>query len=162
MVSMIEKIKRRAVLILVTALICSALLLTAAAKNSVEHASSDSLESVPIDPGEEMDPEVQESIAQMELEQREAAEKYIHSEEDVQYYAYLDLDSADESLKPVILAARKQIIYRHTWVADGLSAYILDVDGSVESRVPEFSEIFPADWEPPIGCQVMDEAKFKD
>lgn len=159
---MIEKIKRHAVLILVTALICSALLLTAAAKNSVERASSDSLESVPIDPGEEMDPEVQESLAQMEIEQREAAEKYIHSEEDIQYYAYLDLDSADEALKPVILAARKQIIYRHTWVADGLSGWILDANGNKKSRVPEFSEIFPADWEPPIGDLVMDESKFED
>ena len=46
------------------------------------------------------------------------------SEEAIQHYAYLDLDTADEELKPVILEARSRIIYRYAWVADGITGYI--------------------------------------
>lgn len=44
----------------------------------------------------------------------------LKEEEDIQYYAYLTLDDADPSLAPVIIEARNRIIFRQSWVADGL------------------------------------------
>jgi|GEM_PF-1997708 len=77
-------------------------------------------------------------------------EELLQSEEEIQYYAYLNLDVAEESLKSVILAARNRIIFRYAWVADGLNGRLLDKDGNAEEVVPQFSELFPEDWDEPI------------
>lgn len=50
-------------------------------------------------------------------------EDMLKEEEDIQYYAYLTLDDADPSLAPVIIEARNRIIFRQSWVADGLKGY---------------------------------------
>lgn len=42
------------------------------------------------------------------------------------------------------------IIYRYSWVADGLNGQILDKNGNIKRKVPEFSELFPEDWELPV------------
>lgn len=65
--------------------------------------------------------------------------------------AYSEIDeSTTEAEREQILEARSEIIYSHSWVADGLSACILDENGNVEEILPQFSEIFPEDWEEPI------------
>lgn len=51
-------------------------------------------------------------------------EDMLKEEEDIQYYAYLTLDDADPSLAPVIIEARNRIIFRQSWVADGLKGYV--------------------------------------
>ena len=65
------------------------------------------------------------------------------------FYAYLDLDQAQEELKPVILEARRRIIFDSSWVSDEINGRILDEDGNVIEEVPHFSEVFPEDWELP-------------
>lgn len=67
-----------------------------------------------------------------------------HGEE---YYAYMILDEAEESLKPIILEARWRIISNTTWVDDDLNGHIEDEMGNIIEIVPHFHEIFPADWE---------------
>lgn len=76
--------------------------------------------------------------------------QYLRCEEDIQYYAYLDYNSALEQIKPVILQAREKIIYRQSWAADGTNIYILDENGHVMKDIPNFSDLFPADWNEPI------------
>ena len=62
--------------------------------------------------------------------------------------AYSEIDeSTTEAEREQILEARSEIIYSHSWVADGLSACILDENGNVKEILPQFSEIFPEDWE---------------
>lgn len=68
----------------------------------------------------------------------------------VEYYAYMDLNLAQEELKPVILEARNRIILGRSWVSDDLDGRILDKNGNVIEEVPHFSEIFPEDWEIPM------------
>ncbi len=65
------------------------------------------------------------------------------------FYAYMDLDQAQEELKPVILEARRRIIFDSSWVSDEINGRILDEDGNVIEEVPHFSEVFPEDWELP-------------
>ena len=76
----------------------------------------------------------------------EEIEAYLnaHGEE---HYAYMDLDQAEEALKPVILEARWRIISRASWVADDINGYIADEAGNIIEIVPHFHDIFPADWE---------------
>lgn len=71
-----------------------------------------------------------------------------HGEE---YYAYMILDEAEESLKPIILEARWRIISNTSWVDDELNGHIEDEAGSIIEIVPHFHEIFPADWEIEVG-----------
>lgn len=78
------------------------------------------------------------------------AEKYFFTDDDIQHYAYLNYDEAEEELKPVILAARLRIIYQHSWVADGLNGRVLKKDGTLKYEVPEFHDLFPADWDEPV------------
>lgn len=67
-----------------------------------------------------------------------------------QAIAYERIDeSTVESRKTAILAAREAIIYSETWVADGVYGEILDRDGNVKEVVPQFSDIFPEDWDIP-------------
>ena len=74
----------------------------------------------------------------------------LQNEDDIKYYAYLDLSTAEESLHSVILEARKIIIYRSSWVADGQVGYVFDENGKIVEKVPNFSDLFPPDWEEPI------------
>ena len=74
-----------------------------------------------------------------------------HGEE---YYAYMILDEADESLRPIILEARWRIISNSTWVADDLYGHIEDEAGNIIEIVPHFHEIFPADWEIETGREL--------
>lgn len=92
--------------------------------------------------GAEVLPQSEESAARIE--------ELLQSEEDIQYYAYLNLEAAEESLKPVILAARNKIIFRYSWVADGVSGRIYGKDGNIKEELPQFSELFPADWNEPV------------
>lgn len=74
----------------------------------------------------------------------------LRTEEDVQYYAYLDLNSADPSLASVILKAREKIIFRQSWVADGLQGFAYNSAENKVEEVPQFSELFPEDWSIPV------------
>ena len=74
--------------------------------------------------------------------------------EDVDYYAYLNLDSTEDSLKPVILEARRMYIERIAGevgglAADGVYAEEIAPDGTVVRVIPQFHELFPADWDYP-------------
>lgn len=64
-----------------------------------------------------------------------------------EYYAYMILDEAEESLKPIILEARWRIISNSDWVDDELNGHIEDEAGNIIETVPHFHEVFPADWE---------------
>lgn len=64
-----------------------------------------------------------------------------------EYYAYMILDDAEESLRPIILEARWRIISNTTWVDDELNGHIEDEMGNIIEVVPHFHEIFPEDWE---------------
>jgi hypothetical protein len=66
--------------------------------------------------------------------------------ETTEYYAHLDLASASDDLKPVILDARNEIIYHSSWTVNGAAELVLP-DGSVE-KLPEFSDLFPG-WDVP-------------
>lgn len=64
--------------------------------------------------------------------------------------AYVDISCVnDDLIKEAVLAAREEIIYSKTWVADGINGRIIDSDGTV-TEVPHFSELFPEDWEIPV------------
>lgn len=77
-------------------------------------------------------------------------EDMLKEEKDIQYYAYLTLNDADPSLVPVIIEARNRIIFRQSWVADGLKGYVHDRNGDVIEEVPQFSDLFPEDWDIPV------------
>lgn len=80
----------------------------------------------------------------------------LKTEEDIQHYAYLDLDEAEESIRPVILQARNIIVHRQSWVADGVSGQILRSNGSIKQELPEFHDLFPPDWEIPVAPVEVD------
>lgn len=72
--------------------------------------------------------------------------------EDIEHYAYMDLERAPAELKPTIEAARKRIIFDGTvtaWTADNILGTIGDENGNVLEVVPHFHDVFPADWEMP-------------
>lgn len=91
-----------------------------------------------------------EIVAKCDEEEAKIRERYLNSEEEIQYYAYLDMSTAEEELKPIILVARNTIIYRYSWVADGMNGKVLDREGNIKRIIPEFSELFPEDWEMPV------------
>ena len=65
--------------------------------------------------------------------------------------AYEQIDeSTVESRRAEILAAREAIIYSESWVADGVYGEILDRNGNVKKILPQFSDIFPEDWDIPV------------
>lgn len=73
---------------------------------------------------------------------------------DVDYYAFLNLDSAEDSLKPVILEARRMYIERVAGAigglaADGVYGEEIAPDGTVVCVIPQFHELFPEDWDYP-------------
>jgi len=69
--------------------------------------------------------------------------------ERLEFIAYMDIDAVSEDMKEQILEARDAIIFNEAWVADGVRGYILDENGNVEEVVPQFSELFPVDWDMP-------------
>lgn len=85
----------------------------------------------------------------------------LRDEDDIQYYAYLDLDDADPELVPVIIEARNTIIFRQSWVADGLQGFVCDRYGNLIEGVPRFSELFPEDWSVPILPTRVDLSYYK-
>lgn len=97
-----------------------------------------------------------EKYLQFQEKDREIEEKYLHTEANIQYFANLNFDEAEDELRPVILAARNRIVSRYSWVADGVSGRILDVEGNIKTELPRFSEVFPEDWEEPMCPVVVD------
>ena len=73
----------------------------------------------------------------------------IDKEREVSRLAYMNLDQTSEAMQEKILQAREEIIFSKSWVADGLQGFVYDKDGNVIEEVPQFSEIFPADWDMP-------------
>ena len=68
----------------------------------------------------------------------------------VEQLAYMDLEQASTEIQAKILEARREIIFSHSWVADGLQGAVYDRYGNVVEELPHFSEIFPSDWEIPV------------
>lgn len=68
-----------------------------------------------------------------------------------EYYAYMQIETAEPELIPVILEARRRIIYqdRSGWVDDSVDGCIRNEDGEIIEILPHFHEIFPSDWEIP-------------
>ena len=69
--------------------------------------------------------------------------------EDLEYYAYMNLDEARSEIKSVIQEARKRIIFSTSWAADGTNAWVLDEDGNVIEKLPYFYQLFPSNWDMP-------------
>ena len=69
--------------------------------------------------------------------------------EDLEYYAYMNLDEARSEIKPVIQEARKRIIFSTSWAANGTNAWVLDEDGNVIEKLPYFYQLFPSNWDMP-------------
>lgn len=66
------------------------------------------------------------------------------------FYAYMDLNAAGEESQPKIRQARKAIIAQHGWVTEGVQGFVTDQNGNVIEELPQFYDIFPADWEIPV------------
>ena len=68
-----------------------------------------------------------------------------------EYYAYMQIETAEPELIPVILEARRRIIYQDEagWVDDHIDGCIRDSDGVVIEILPHFHKVFPGDWEIP-------------
>lgn len=79
-----------------------------------------------------------------------------------EHYAYMDLNTADAATKAAILEARNEIINNTSWVADGLYGYVTDAEGNVIEVVPQFSNIFPSDWEIPDCILTNSDAEFPE
>lgn len=67
----------------------------------------------------------------------------------VEYYAYMDIHSAEKQLIPVILEARNRVIVNFSWVDNSAEGWITDRYGNFVESVPHFNEVFPEDWENP-------------
>ena len=92
---------------------------------------------------------------------KKIAELYLYDEEQIQYFAYLDLTMVEDTLKPVVLAARNRIICRYSWTADGVDVKFLNGEGKTVEVLPQFSELFPEDWDEPIFPVVVDLTYYK-
>ena len=66
---------------------------------------------------------------------------------DLRSIAYMNLDTADEQTRTNILAARNEIMFSTSWVADDVNGWVLDENGVVIETLPHFSEVFPSDWD---------------
>lgn len=69
------------------------------------------------------------------------------NDNEVEYYAYMELSGADDILKEKILQARKIIISNTSWVADEINGCVTDRSGNVIRQLPHFHDIFPSSWE---------------
>lgn len=68
--------------------------------------------------------------------------------------AYMDSSAVvNESLRTEIIQARNELIHQESWVADGVNGYVVDANGNIIEELPQFSEIFPSDWELPSVVQ---------
>lgn len=65
----------------------------------------------------------------------------------VEELAYCNLEIAPAALHDEIIAARENIIYSRSWTVDG-QCVLIAPDGTVE-KLPEFYDLFPADWDVP-------------
>lgn len=110
---------------------------------------------------EETSEERQKEYLLYQEDDKKIETKYLQTEANIQHYAYLNFEKASEELKPVILAARNRIICRYSWVADGISGRILDKNGNLKEELPQFSELFPEDWEEPVCPVVVDLSYYK-
>ena len=86
-------------------------------------------------------------LAEMDISK---TEPYLNAKGN-EYYAYMQIESAETEFIPVILEARRRIIYQDGagWVEDHIEGCIRDSDGVVIEILPHFHEIFPDDWEIP-------------
>lgn len=66
---------------------------------------------------------------------------------DVAQYAYRDIDLASDLMKEKIVNAREEIILNTTWTIDN-QCWTYDENGE-RVDLPEFYDIFPADWDLP-------------
>lgn len=73
------------------------------------------------------------------------------AEESAEFYAYMQIATAEPELIPVILEARRRIIYQDgsAWVDDSVDGCIKNGNGEVIEILPHFHEVFPSDWEIP-------------
>ena len=67
----------------------------------------------------------------------------------LEYYAYMNIHTADKELIPVILEARNRVVHDKSWVADCTDGWVTDEAGNIIEIVPHFHEVFPEDWEIP-------------
>lgn len=70
-------------------------------------------------------------------------------QEELEYYAYMNLKTADETLEAKVLEARSEIIMNTSWVVDGVNGYVVDENDNIVRKIPEFHDIFPSDWDIP-------------
>lgn len=68
----------------------------------------------------------------------------------VEELAYCNLETAPAALQDEIVAAREDIIYSKSWTVGGQCVLICP-DGTVED-LPEFYDLFPADWDIPASA----------
>ncbi len=66
--------------------------------------------------------------------------------EEARRYAYMDLESATPEEAEKITEARRKIIFNESWIADGFTGYIVNMQTGEKTPVPSFSELFP-DWD---------------
>lgn len=71
-------------------------------------------------------------------------------QKELEYYAYMNLESVDEEMEYLVLNARNEIIMETSWVADGVKGYVVDENDKIVREVPHFYEVFPADWQMPV------------
>ena len=71
-------------------------------------------------------------------------------QKELEYYAYMNLESVDEEMEYLVLNARNEIIMETSWVADGVKGYVENEEDGTVRELPQFSEMFPSDWEMPI------------
>lgn len=70
------------------------------------------------------------------------------SKENEMAYTKID-DTTSEAMEKQILAARNRIIFSTSWVADGMNCHVSDKNGNIKRIIPNFSDVFPDDWELP-------------
>ena len=92
---------------------------------------------------------------------QELSDSILKTEDDIQYYAHLNLETAKENEKPIILEARNRIIFRNSWVSDEVNGRVLDENGNVIEELPHFSDLFPEDWDEPIVNSKVDKDYYK-
>lgn len=63
--------------------------------------------------------------------------------------AYMHTENLSAEMRQEVLRAREEIIFSTSWVVEGARGEILDENGNVIETVPEFYELFPADWDIP-------------
>lgn len=73
--------------------------------------------------------------------------------------AYSDLESADPETQKKILAARREIIFQYSWSADGGASISYNPTTMEFSITPQFEDLFPADWEPPVWSVEPDDSE---